>query len=64
MPLCRDKTLEKIGPAKIALADTYWVIQNRKEMDWKWMRMDNRQDPLQQNVAQDRIEMGPVKPSA
>ena len=46
-----DKTLEKMRPAKIALTDTLRVIRSRKEMDGKGMRMDNRQDPFQQNVA-------------
>ena len=43
------------------MADADWVIWNRKEVDWKRMRVEKRQDTFQKNVREYRIESIPVK---
>ena len=57
-PMNGTETPEEVGPSKIRLALTEWLVCCGEFMEWKWARVEDREDTFEEDVTKNGIKVG------
>ena len=60
-PMNGTETPEEVGPSKIRLALTEWLVCCGEFMEWKWARVEDREDTFEEDVTKNGIKVGVAK---